>query len=418
MTNELLGRIRHDRVIDLASSLIEIEGHEDLPGHERGVAEWLAAHLRDVLPPERTDVRLEPVPGDRCNLVVTVHGGAPGGVLMFNAHLDTVPGYGMPAAYQPAMRDGRLYGRGAVDMKGALAAMVACVETLSAPDITFAGDLVLTALAGEESGSAGMQQLARTGMVADFAVVGEPTGLRIARAHKGAMWVEAAFRGIATHGSVPDEGVNAIHHAARFVSRVERQLAPRLRQRTHPLLGHATVNVGVVSGGDRPPMVPARCSVQIDRRWLPDERHAEVLDEFRAILSDMVAEDPQVNAEIHEMSGTSTFVHSPLECPPETPGLRVLQQVIADRGGVASDPIGVNFWTDAALLAEVTGTPTVVCGPGDIAQAHSLDEWVELSQLEAATEVYVDLAARYLGAELSGVPRVSTGRSHGHKGRS
>ena len=400
MTGDLVGRLDHHRVCELAAELIEIEGHEDLPLHEQPVALWLADRLRHLLPPERARVRLEPVPGgDRWNVVASVPGSAPGRTLMLNAHLDTVPGYGMPEAYRPTIRDGRLYGRGAVDMKGALAAMVAVVDILAAEDIDFSGELLLTAVAGEESGSPGMLALTQSGLGADFAVVGEPTGMRIATSHKGAMWIEALFHGLATHGSVPDQGVNAIYHAARFVTAVEERMVPRLGARSHPLLGTPTVSVGVVHGGDRPPMVPAECRVQSDRRWLPEEDHDEVLGEFADLVRELKTVDPRVEVEIFEMDGTGTFVHAPLDCPADSPGLRDLQAAVRARTTCPADPIGVSFWTDGALLAAGTGTPTVVCGPGDIAQAHSMDEWVELDQLQAAAEVYLDLACRFLGAE-------------------
>lgn len=409
----LVSRIDHEAVLDLAGRLIRTQGHQDLPAQERAVAELVAAELRDRLPGSRCEVSLQDVEEDRANVTAVVRGGMPGPTLMLNAHLDTVPGYDMPDAYEPTVRDGRLYGRGAVDMKGALAAMLTCLEALSAPDVAFHGELVLTAVAGEESGSAGMQALAegRSGVGdrnrADFAIVGEPTSMRVARAHKGAMWIEAEFAGVATHGSVPHEGINAAYHAARFITAVETDLVPRLTGRTHPVLGSATVNVGVVRGGDRPPMVPARCSVQLDRRWLPGERHGDVLDEVRGIVTELRRADPRVRAVVREMEGTSTFVHAPLECPADHPGLLLLSEVVGERLPGSGDPIGVNFWTDGALLAAGTGTPTVVCGPGDIGQAHSLDEWVSLDQLRSATEVYVDFVARYLRAEFPG------GSAHG-----
>ncbi len=409
----LVERVDHDAVLDLAGRLIRKEGHQDLPAHEREVAELLAAELSNRLPADRSEVSLQAVDGDRVNVTAVVRGSLPGPALMLNAHLDTVPGYGMPDAYLPVVRDGRLYGRGAVDMKAALAAMVTCLEVLSAPDVGFRGELILTAVAGEESGSAGMEALT-TGRTsseaparADFAIVGEPTSMKVARAHKGAMWIEVDFEGVATHGSVPHEGVNAAYHAARFITAVESRLVPRLSGRTHPVLGSATVNVGVVRGGDRPPMVPARCSVQLDRRWLPGERHAEVLDEVRGIVEELRRADPRVRGVVREMEGTSAFVHAPLECPADHLGVVLLSEVVGQRLPGTGEPVGVNFWTDGALLAAWTGTPTVVCGPGDIAQAHSLDEWVALDQVRAAMEVYVEFAARFLGAELLG------GTAHG-----
>ncbi|MGR6965055.1 M20 family metallopeptidase [Geodermatophilus sp. URMC 61] len=403
----LLTRVDHDAVLELTERLIRTQGHQDLPTHERAVADLLAEELARRLPDDRSEVSLQAVDGDRANVTAVVRGGMPGPTLMLNAHLDTVPGYGMPDAYRPVVRDGRLYGRGAVDMKAALAAMLTCLDVLAAPDVAFHGELVLTAVAGEESGSAGMQAL--TGgrspgapTRADFAIVGEPTSMRVARAHKGAMWIEAEFEGIATHGSVPHEGVNAAYHAARFITAVEEQLVPRLSGRTHPVLGSATVSVGVVRGGDRPPMVPARCSVQLDRRWLPGERHDGVLEEVRGLVAELEQMDPRVTAVVREMEGTATFVHAPLECPEDHPGVVLLSEVVGEHLPGAGEPVGVDFWTDGALLAAGTGTPTVVCGPGDIAQAHSLDEWVSLDQVRAATDVYVDFAARYLRTEISG----------------
>lgn len=407
MTGELCDRVPHDHVLELAAALIEVEGHESLDDWEVPVARWLADYLRRRLPSERAEVHLEPVEGDRWNVVARIRGSAPGRTLMLNAHLDTVPGYGMPDAYRPVVRDGRLYGRGAVDMKGALAAMVATLEVFAAEDVRFAGELVLTAVAGEESGSAGMLALCRSGIVADFAVVGEPTGMRIARAHKGSMWVEAVFRGRATHGSVPEQGINAAYHAARFITAVEEGLAPRLAARRHALLGSATVSVGVVHGGDRPPMVPALCRVQLDRRWLPQERHESVLHEIEELVAEMKQNDPQVEGAVAEMDGTGNFVHSPLDCPDDARGLPDLQDALSARTAISAAPIGVTFWTDGALFADATGTPTVVCGPGDIIQAHSLDEWVELDQLRAASEVYVDMARRFLEGEVVEVPRVA-----------
>jgi len=235
-----------------------------------------------------------------------------------------------------------------------------------------------------------MQALVAAGIGADFAIVGEPTGLRVGRAHKGAMWAQATFRGVATHGSVPQNGVNAVYHAARYVTAVERDLVPALDRRRHPLLGPATVNVGVIQGGDRPPMVPASCVVQLDRRWLPGERHDEVLGELRAVAERLRAADPRVDVTVEEMAGTAGFVHAPLECPPDDPYLALLCAVTPD-----PEPVGLQFWTDGALLG-AHGTPAVVCGPGDIAQAHSHDEWVTVEQLHGAAGVYFAIAARML----------------------
>lgn len=400
MSEEALRRrLDHGAVVDLACRLIEVEGHQDHPAGERPTAEFVAAHLHERLPGRSFDVELQQVEEDRANVVAVLRGDRPGPSLMFNAHLDTVPAYGMADAYRPQVRDGRLYGRGAVDMKGALAAMLRSMEILSAPDVSFAGELLVTAVAGEESGSAGMLALTEAGVGADFAVVGEPTSMQVARAHKGAMWIEVEFEGVATHGSVPHQGVNAVVHAAEFITAVERDLVPALSRRRHPLLGSATISVGAVAGGDRPPMVPARCVVQLDRRWLPGERHGDALEELREVVAGLRARDARVNGTVREMAGTAGFPHAPLDCP-DVLGVEMLCDIVSARSGHAVEPVGVQFWTDGALLAAETGTPTVVCGPGSIAQAHSLDEWVSLEQLALAAESYLALTACYLDARV------------------
>lgn len=401
MTIGIEGRVDHAAVLTRAADLIRVEGHQDHPREERDTAEHLATVLEHALA-GRGELHLQEVEGGRLNVVAHLRGDRPGPRLLLNAHLDTVPGYGMPRAYDPAIRDGRLYGRGAVDMKGALAAMVHTIELFAAADVSFSGELILAAVAGEENGSPGMLAFTRSDITADLAVVGEPTGLRVATAHKGVMWIEARFTGRATHGSAPEAGINAIYHAARFVTAVETELVPRLAGRTHPLLGAATASVGVVRGGDRPPMVPATCSVQLDRRWLPGEDHLGVVQEIAELVASLRVEDPSIDAVVEEMAGTGGFSHAPLDCDLQTPGVKDLCAIVADRVGCPPDPIGVTFWTDGALLAEATGTPAVVCGPGGIEQAHSLDEWVSLEQLEAAAEVYVGFASRYLEATLVG----------------
>jgi succinyl-diaminopimelate desuccinylase len=360
-------------IVAEAARLIAIEGHQDHPGEERAVAGYLAERLRA----SGAAVEVQPVRGHRANVVARLRGSRPGPTLMLNAHLDTVPPYGM--TLDAHVREGRLIGRGAADMKGALAAMIAVADRVATAG-DFAGELMITGVAGEENASPGMLALVEAGIRADFAIVGEPTMMRVGRAHKGAMWARATFRGVATHGSVPQNGVNAVYRAARFVTAVETSLAPALARRTHPLLGPATVNVGVIAGGDRPPMVPARCVVEMDRRWLPGEDHDRVLAEIRAMVPD---------ATVEEMAGTASFVHAPLDCPADDPHLRLLCSLT---GG---DPVGLQFWTDGALLA-AHGTPAVVCGPGDIAQAHSLDEWVAVEQLHRAAETYFAVAARML----------------------
>jgi succinyl-diaminopimelate desuccinylase len=393
--SDLPRHVDDDLVARLAADLVAVQGHEDLPQKERDTALF----LHDALGRAGVESELVEIAPDRFNVLARVRGERPGPRLMLNGHLDTVPGYGMLDAYQPRWDGERLIGRGAVDMKGALASMAGALVALQGGGRAFRGELLLAAVAGEEHGSAGTRHLAASGPRADFAIVGEPTMLRIAVAHKGSMWIEVAFEGRSAHGSTPELGVNAIQHASRFVTELDARLRPRLDARTHEQLGRATMNVGRIVGGDRPPMVAERCVVQLDRRWLPGEVHEGVLEEVRALLRDLEAELPELRWTVREMEGTGTFVHHPLECPADAPGLAALDAAVTAVTGTAAKRFGAQFWTDGALLAHDGDTPAVVCGPGDIAQAHSAHEYIERRQLEQATRVYLLAAATLLGAE-------------------
>jgi succinyl-diaminopimelate desuccinylase len=207
----LLDLVDDDFVAGLAAELIAVPGHEELDRRETDVA----CFLDELLRAEGFATELVEIEPGRPNVIARLTGATPGPRLMLNAHLDTVPGYGMADAYTPRWRDGRLWGRGAADMKGALACMVGALRALRASGRPLAGEVLLAGVAGEESGSHGTLHLVSGGTRADFAIVGEPTRLRIARSHKGGMWAEVRFEGRAAHGSVPEQGVNAVEHAAR-----------------------------------------------------------------------------------------------------------------------------------------------------------------------------------------------------------
>lgn len=390
----VLSRLRDSEVLELTRDLIRIPGHQDLPQQEADVARHLAAVLRR----EGLDVELSEVEPGRPNVIARLRGTGGGYTLLFNGHIDTIPAYDMPDAFTPRLEGNRLYGRGAVDMLGAVAAMAQAMIVLKRSGLSLPGDLVLTAVVGEENGSPGTHHLVKTGIQADFAIIGEATGMEVAVAHRGISWFEVVFHGVSTHGSVPDKGINAIYHASRFVRAIEEELVPRLRTRTHPLMNHSTVNLGVIGGGTRPTMVPERCTVQLDRRWVPGETPASVMAEIQEILDRLAAADPQFRAELHEMKETANFEHWYLDCPVDAP---VVQELVRATGALTGRPapiVGVGYWTDAALLGKQGGVPSVVCGPGDIVQAHSSAEYVTTDQLYLAARVYLLTALRLLSA--------------------
>ncbi len=287
--------------------------------------------------------------------------------ILLAPHLDTVGAD--EAQFIPRRKNGRLHGRGTCDTKGSVAAMLTALCELAAwksrpreTEIVFAG------LVDEEHAQAGSRALAASRLEADLAIVGEPTRLQAVTAHKGSLWLQLDTHGKAAHGATPQLGRNAVHAMARIVDWLETDYAARLRKRTHPLLGPATVNVGTIHGGSQPNIVPDRCAITIDRRTLPGETEAGVRREIAAWLR-----AKKLSATI---SSTKLAPARPLETDPRLP---LVRQFLLSLG--QAQPAGVDFFCDAAVLSH-GGIPGVVFGPGDIAQAHTADEWISLVSLE------------------------------------
>jgi acetylornithine deacetylase/succinyl-diaminopimelate desuccinylase-like protein len=316
------------------------------------------------------DVHFQKVLPGRCNVLATLS--PPGKAkhrLILAPHLDTVNAFS-EKQFVPRIANGRIYGRGACDDKGPVAAMLTALIRLArrgrrpaATEIIFAG------LMDEENAQAGSRALAASGCQADLAIVGEPTRLQIVTAHKGSVWLRLETRGRAAHGSCPHLGKNAVHEMARIVDLLETGYARQLQQRRHPLLGPPTINIGFIQGGAQPNIVPASCVAGADRRTLPGETELSVRAEMNAWLRR------------HGLRATLTSEKSSFCLPLETdPRLPLVQNFL--RAARQKKPAGVNFFCDASILAQ-GGIPSVVFGPGDIAQAHTADEWISQKSLEA-----------------------------------
>jgi acetylornithine deacetylase/succinyl-diaminopimelate desuccinylase-like protein len=297
--------------------------------------------------------------------------------ILLAPHLDTVNAD--ESQFVPRRKNGRLYGRGACDTKGSAAAMLTALcelaNTESRPQET---EIVFAGLVDEENAQAGSRALAAGGFKADLAIVGEPTRLQVVTAHKGSIWLELETHGNAAHGATPQFGQNAVHEMAQIVDALETDYAARLRRRRHPLLGAATVNVGTICGGTQPNIVPDRCTITIDRRTLPGETETAVRREIAALLR-----AKRFSAKI---ASTKLAPALPLETNPKLPLVRQFLRSVGQ-----TRPAGVDFFCDAAVLSE-GGIPSVVFGPGDIAQAHTADEWISLDSLERGK----DLILRFL----------------------
>jgi len=390
LRSRLETRLDAGEVVEVASALIAVPSHRDVPGRETACAQRMAEIWRSwEFEPEVT-----PVAGCRPNVYVRLAGQGGGPALMLTGHLDTVPGYEMDRpAFEPAVADGKLWGRGAVDMKGALACMMVALKLARDLGAPLPGDLLFAAVVGEEEQSEGTEHLIRHGPHANRAVVGEPTGLEIHAGHRGLEWLSFEFVGRAAHGGTPERGVNAIRMAARFIQRVEAELAPELARRRHPLIGPAVMNWGVIRGGTQPSMVADRCVLQVDRRRLPAETLEQVWSEYQRILDALAAEDPDFRCQMSRMAeNMATMDHGGLEIDLDHPLVTSLRAVIEALTGQPARIGAFGGWTDGALLSNFGQIPAVVFGPGDLGVAHSRAEFVPIEELRLATLAYAMLA--------------------------
>lgn len=380
-------------VIDLLGRLVRIPsvnpmgGPGDGPIHyEARLTEFLVEFFRELGVPHEVD---EIRPG-RANVVARYD--APGArrALLFDVHQDTVPIDGMTIPpFIPTVENGRLRGRGSCDVKGSMAAMLKAFERLVRERPPGSASVILACTVDEEYTHLGASRIADT-LKPDLAIVAEPTRLGIVNAHKGvARWIIRA-RGVACHSSTPQLGDNAIYRMARVVNVLRERARALETGPIDPILGTATLSVGVIQGGTSVNVVPDACSIEIDRRMLPGETAESAREEVAEAL----------RAEFGDEMAMIEIGDPWIEMPPLSPRLSedwvgLTRDAVAEALGTPPPVFGVPYGTDAGPLSEA-GIPCLVIGPGDIAQAHTKDEWIEIDQVRAAVDVYFHLA-RALG---------------------
>lgn len=326
----------------------------------------------------------EPVLG-RPSVVAIARGSGGGRSLMLNAHTDTVGVAGMADPFTPRIEGGRLYGRGAFDMKSGLAA--AMVATARAKSLGLRGDVILTAVSDEEHASVGTSSIAE-GWSADAAIITEPSGLEIATAHKGFTWIEVETQGVAAHGSLPEVGVDAISKMGRILVALE-ELDRSLRDGPrHERLNTGSIHASLIAGGQELSSYPERCHLDIERRTIPGETTEIVEQQIQEIIERASSADPDLRA-THKMG----LVREPYEIADNAPIVVAVRRHAA--AALGKDPvISASFgWMDSAILGDA-GIPTVIFGPdGD--GAHAVEEWVDLASVETCVEVLVNVAAEF-----------------------
>jgi succinyl-diaminopimelate desuccinylase len=381
---------RESEVVALLSDLVAMESvNPALKGGTRGegaVAEYVARYLRAIgIEPEFQNVLPQ-----RANVLGKLRGNGQT-TLIFETHMDTVTLDPMPDALAPKIRDGKLFGRGACDDKASLAAMLYALKLLREHAQGPHADILLASVVDEEVAFRGVLKLVDAKPNAQGAVVGEPTNLLPVIAHKGVVRFRIRTIGHAVHTARLEQGNNAIYQMTRVIEALREKIEPRLPARAIPRIGAPTLCVSTIRGGIQVNMVPAECIIEIDRRIVPGETHAQVLNEIDAVLDELRAQEPTFKIERLAPDLADWALDTPR-------GAKIARTARAAceliRG--ETDFGAVGYGSDASKLSELAHIPSIVLGPGDIAQAHTADEWVEIAQVAQAAEIYAQLAVEFV----------------------
>ena len=388
-----LSELSESRLLDDLQDMIAIPSinpfdSDPRPGfREKELAEFYCGRMAET----GLEVGAHEVAPGRPNVWGVLKGSGEGPSLMLSGHLDTVGCENYPDALIPRVAEGRVHGRGSCDMKAALAAYLEVARLLKCSGRKLNGDLIVTGLADEEHLMIGSRHLGRHGPKADYGIIGEPSDLTLCPAHKGQVGHRIRAYGKAVHSSRPEEGVNAIEAIAQVITAL-RGLGKELEQRdTHPLCGHGRLCPSVIRGGTILSTVPDFCELEVDRRTLPGETTAEVRTEYQALMEEVERAIPGLRLELSE----PTLEVPPLDIGIDNPLVDAVLKAWQDAFGEGASIAAFFAGSDAPNF----GFPTLICGPGSVAQAHSTDEYVEIDDLIAATKLYLCAALALLAPD-------------------
>lgn len=370
---------------ELTAKLVSIDSTNPSLSPAAAGEQEIAAFVADWCRDRSLDVRIVDADG-RPSVVAVARGTGGGRSLILNGHLDTVGVDGMDDPFLPRIDGGRMYGRGAGDMKASVAAMM--VTLASTRTIALRGDVVMTAVADEEAYSVGTTAVLDSGVTADAAIVTEPTNGDVLVAHKGFVWADVIARGRAAHGSRPEDGLDAITKMGAFLQGLEQLQAELDQRKGDPLLGSGSVHASVIAGGREMSSYPATCRLGVERRTVPGETARSVITELEDIAERCRRADPGFQATVD-----LTFERRPFSIDVGHEIVELVRAVAARTSGRRPRISGSAGWMDAALLGE-RSIPTVIYGPagGDF---HGDDEWVDVASIEACAEVLTEVAKAY-----------------------
>ena len=377
-------QVSEQNLIDDLSAMVRIPsvntfGNSDpkRPAEEE-MAQFFEARMKEI----GLDVSSAHVADGRRNVWGRLRGTGNGPTVMLAGHLDTVgvPGYENP--FEPTIKDGRIHGRGSCDMKAGLAAYLEVARILVASDAPLNGDVIIAGVVDEEDAMIGSKDFGENGPHVDCAIVAEPSKLAISTAHRGQICLFIRTHGKSTHSSVPENGINAIYHMSAVVDALLAYANTLSTRDPDPLCGKPTFSIGAIKGGEGASSVPDFCEIEVDRRTVPGETYDSVSAELKDVLEQVAATTPDFNYEISPPS---------LNCPPlktdmSSPLVLAISSAVKKISGQDAKYMTFPGSTDAPNF----GCPTVICGAGDLAQCHSVNEYVPISEIKSAVDIYLE----------------------------
>jgi succinyl-diaminopimelate desuccinylase len=378
-SNEILSKVDERSTVQLLQKLIQTVTTNP-PAEEATLATWVGDYLRKF----GLEVEILPFEGKRANVLARIKGSGSKPALIFSAHFDTVPAGENPWKFDPfsaTVHDRKVYGRGAADMKGGMAAMLKAAAILSEEKVNLKGDLLLVLTSGETSDCVGAKRLIQEQRIRNVGemVVSEPTGLNVYVAEKGALWIQASTHGKVAHGSMPAHGENAILKMAKFLVKLE---SYRI-QGSHPLLGTPSISVNLIKGGVAINVIPDKCEIELDIRLLPDQTPEQILETLRQIGGS------DVEFKLIDFK-------KPVVTEISNPFVKTAADAVADVTGHKPRISGVSYYTDGYVLANALKIPMVIIGPAETHMTHQQDEYVEIDRLVDAVKIFILIAMRTL----------------------
>ena len=384
----LLASIKEPELIEFCQQLVRRKSVNP-PGDELPIAEYVASTL-DGFGLEVELVRHGP---NRASVLARLKGRGTKPGLLYNGHLDTVPVGAQEWIHDPfsaKTAEGKIWGRGAVDMKGGLAALMAAAKALAGARLPLSGDFIMAATAGEETDSQGAMAIAARSDLRPLqaVIIAEPTNNGVYVAEKGALWLELTTHGKTAHGATPELGRNAVMMMWKLIGELEKLEIPH---EEHPMLGSFTRSINTIAGGMKTNVVPDNCVVTVDMRTVPGQDHRAILRRIEDLIEDLGRRIPDFKA-----SAKITNDRIPVQTSPEESVVKGVVEIVAEVTGERPVPGGISYYTDGAAFVPALNIPMIICGPGDPKLAHQPNEHVEVSSLVQSARIFTLAAVKLL----------------------